>query len=59
MRNIILLISFLVISKCSSIDPNTFSNYEEVKVNHLHLEWLLDLDNKYINGTAIYDFTVA
>ena len=41
------------------IDPNTFSNYQEVKINHLHIEWLLNLDNKYINATSIYDFTVA
>jgi len=48
----------LILALSSSIDPNTFSNYKEVKPDHLHLEWLLDLDNKYINGTAIYDFSV-
>ncbi|CAD8075443.1 unnamed protein product [Paramecium primaurelia] len=54
-----LIISTLVLS-CLTIDldPNTFSNYLEVRISHLHLEWLLDLDNKLVNGTAEYQLKV-
>jgi len=45
--------------QCKFIDPNTFSNYQEVKLNHLHIEWILNLDDKYINASSIYDFTVV
>ncbi|CAD8150233.1 unnamed protein product [Paramecium octaurelia] len=38
------------------IDPNTFSNYLDVRMNHLHVEWLLDLDKKIVNGTAQISF---
>ena len=49
------VVSTLILSCISvDLDPNTFSNYLEVRMNHLHLEWLLDLDNKLVNATAEY-----
>lgn len=54
-----LIISTLVFSCITiDIDQNTFSNYLEVKITHLHLEWLLDLDNKLVNATAEYQLKV-
>ena len=52
----IYLLRILVLS--SEIDPNTFSNYQEVQITHLHLEWMLDLENRYINSTVQYNFKV-
>ncbi|CAD8081833.1 unnamed protein product [Paramecium sonneborni] len=54
-----LIISTLVLS-CITIDldANTFSNYVELRMTHLHLEWLLDLDNKIVNATAEYQLKV-
>lgn len=54
-----LIISTLVFSCITiDIDQNTFSNYLEVKITHMHLEWLLDLDNKLVNATAEYQLKV-
>ncbi|KAM3142007.1 hypothetical protein pb186bvf_005880 [Paramecium bursaria] len=47
-----------IIVQSSEIDPNTFSNYQDVQITHLHLEWLLDLENRYINSTVQYNFKV-
>ena len=40
------------------IDKNTFSNYKDVKIQHIHIEWLLDLNNKVIDGSVEYTFKV-
>lgn len=54
-----LIISTLFLSGITiDLDPNTFSNYLEVRINHLHLEWLLDLDNKLVNATAEYQLKI-
>jgi len=37
-------------------DVNTFSNYLQVQNKHLHLEWLLNLEQQYINATSEYEF---
>ena len=47
-----------IVVQSSEIDPNTFSNYREVQISHIHLEWLLDLENRYINSTVHYNFNV-
>lgn len=47
-----------IIVQSSEIDPNTFSNYQDVQITHLNLEWLLDLENRYINSTVQYNFKV-
>ncbi|CAD8093552.1 unnamed protein product [Paramecium sonneborni] len=41
------------------IDKNTFSNYREVQMQHLHIEWLLNLNQKIIDGSAEYTFRVT
>ena len=53
-----LIIFAFLMHQCLSvdIDPNTFSNYLEVRMNHLHVEWLLDLDKKIVNGTTQISF---
>ena len=53
----IFVMSIILSSQASEIDVNTWSNYQEVTLDHLSLEWLLDLPNKFINGTAEYTFT--
>jgi leukotriene-A4 hydrolase len=59
MKYFILFTILCLFGQCKFIDPNTFSNYQEVKLNHLHIEWILNLDDKYINASSIYDFTVV
>lgn len=49
----------LSIAICIDIDKNTFSNYRDVRLDHLHLEWLLNLNTKVIDGTAEYTFKVT
>jgi leukotriene-A4 hydrolase len=34
-----------VLATASEVDTNTFSNYLDVKLTHMHLEWLLDLEH--------------
>ena len=53
----IFVMSIFLSSQASEIDVNTWANYQEVALDHLNLEWLLDLPNKFINGTAEYIFT--
>lgn len=52
-----ILISMFILACTAASDPNTFSNYEDVRLDHLHLEWLLDLDERVVNATAVYNFT--
>lgn len=56
-----MLLFFVIIDVIFTLnrDVNTFSNYEEVNIQKLHIEWLLDLDKKIINGTAEYSFNVV
>ncbi|CAD8181469.1 unnamed protein product [Paramecium octaurelia] len=42
----------------AEIDVNTFSNYIEVSQEQVHIEWLLDLDEQYINATSQSIFRV-
>lgn len=42
----------------AEVDVNTFSNYIEVSQEHVHIEWLLDLDEQYINATSQSIFRV-
>ena len=51
---------FVIIDVIRAIsrDVNTFSNYYDIKITTLHVEWLLDLDKRIINGTAEYNFEV-
>lgn len=44
---------------CVDVDKNTFSNYKDVKTMHLHIEWLLNLDEKVIDGCVEYSFKVS
>lgn len=54
------IIAFLIlVSFGVDIDKNTFSNYKEVKMQHLHIEWLLNLRTKIIDGSAEYTFKVT
>jgi len=58
MYKIYVISAILILSiNAIDVDHNTFSNYKDVRIDHLHIEWLLDLDNKYINGTAEYTLT--
>ena len=59
MRAFIFLVALASFAICTSVDLNTFSNYQDVHLDHVHIEWLLDLDNKHIDATALYDFTVT
>ena len=54
-------IPLLLICVCVGVDvdKNTFSNYKEVKLQHLHIEWLLNLSSKIIDGSAEYTFKVT
>ena len=52
----IALISLIVCTLGYEIDVNTFSNYRDVQNKHLHLEWLLNMEGKYINATSTYEF---
>ncbi|CAD8107824.1 unnamed protein product [Paramecium sonneborni] len=40
------------------IDVNTFSNYLDVQIKHIHFEWLLNMEKKQINATTKYQFQV-
>ncbi|CAD8181256.1 unnamed protein product [Paramecium pentaurelia] len=54
------IIAFLIFTSFGvDIDKNTFSNYREVKMQHLHIEWLLNLRSKIIDGSAEYTFKVT
>ena len=55
-----MLLFFVIIDVIIAInrDVNTFSNYFDIKIKTLHIEWLLDLDNRLINATAEYNFDV-
>lgn len=35
------MLAFAFCSKYT--DPNTFSNYQQIELKHVHFEWLLDL----------------
>ncbi|CAK68007.1 unnamed protein product (macronuclear) [Paramecium tetraurelia] len=56
---ILLVISSIICLQAYEIDVNTFSNYLDVQNRHLHLEWLLNMDKKYINATSSYSFQVV
>ncbi|CAD8117006.1 unnamed protein product [Paramecium sonneborni] len=56
---ILLVISSIICLQAYEIDVNTFSNYLDVHNRHLHLEWLLNMDKKYINATSVYTFQVV
>lgn len=56
MYNKIILTLLVSFAFCVSEDVNTFSNYHDVQIKHLNLEWILDLDSKWINATAEYKF---
>ncbi|CAD8210674.1 unnamed protein product [Paramecium pentaurelia] len=58
MFNIILFVIIIDVIKALNRDVNTFSNYHEIQIHKLHIEWLLDLNQKIINGTAEYHFNV-
>lgn len=55
-----MLLFFVIIDVITAInrDVNTFSNYYDIKIKTLHIEWLLDLDKRVINATAEYNFDV-
>lgn len=53
------LIFFLGVVFSIDVDKNTFSNYQDVKLEHLHIEWLLNLNSKIIDGCAEYSFKVT
>lgn len=55
---ILIAILAATVAYCKDIDTNTFSNYLDIQITHLHIEWLLDLDAKYINATSEYTFRV-
>ncbi|CAD8097749.1 unnamed protein product [Paramecium sonneborni] len=54
----IYLLLCIVLSYGAEIDVNTFSNYIEVSQEHVHIEWLLDLDQQHINATSQQIFRV-
>ncbi|CAD8186935.1 unnamed protein product [Paramecium octaurelia] len=56
---IVLMISLMQYALAYELDVNTFSNYLDVQNRHLHLEWLLNMDKKYINATSSYRFQVV
>lgn len=56
---ILLVISSILCLYAYEIDVNTFSNYLDVQNRHLHLEWLLNMDKKYINASSSYSFQVV
>lgn len=35
------------------MDPNTHSNYEEIKVDHIHLDLMVDFSNSILKGNII------
>jgi leukotriene-A4 hydrolase len=37
----------------STIDKSSYSNPNEVKVNHIHLDWIIDFDVKIIKGSCL------
>ncbi|CAK74683.1 unnamed protein product (macronuclear) [Paramecium tetraurelia] len=43
---------------CVDVDKNTFSNYKDVKTQHLHIEWLLNLNDKVVDGSVEYTLKV-
>lgn len=36
-------------------DSSSNANFNDVTINHIHLDWAVDFDNKCIHGTATYD----
>lgn len=57
MMKIFLVAGLIVLTLSQQGDPNTFSNYQQAKLTHLHIEWYLNVDDKYVNATATYNFT--
>lgn len=43
-KTIVVLLLLTISCNAVDIDLNTFSNYLEVRLTHLHLEWLLNLE---------------
>lgn len=55
----ILLLAALVLGAIATEDDvNTFSNYHEVAIENLRIDWFINLENKYLNSTTEYSFTV-
>ena len=48
------LLFALAIVLVASEDFNTFSNYQDIPLNHVDFKWILDLENKFIIATADY-----
>lgn len=47
---------FFLLAASEEADYNTFSNYREVRLRHLHLEWDIDLSSQRIFAIADYRF---
>lgn len=37
------------------IDPSSLANLDEVRTNHIHLNWTISFDQKKIGGNVILD----
>lgn len=51
------LILALVIIHAMALDYNTYSNYQDVKIDHLDFNWILHLDVQRIAASVHYQFT--
>ncbi|CAG7785179.1 unnamed protein product, partial [Allacma fusca] len=40
-------------------DPNSFSNPEEIKIVHTHVDWKVDFSRQIVSGSATYDLVAA
>ena len=40
-------------------DPATFSNYEQITVTHIDIEWDMDFDAKRLSGQAVLKCSVV
>lgn len=44
--------------RLSKLDPNSFSNSDQVAIRHIDLFWAVDFATKTISGDAVYRFQI-
>lgn len=44
--------------RLSKIDPNSYSNPEEVVIQHIDLDWTVDFSRKLLKGSAKLNFKI-
>lgn len=44
--------------RLSKVDPNSYSNPEEVIIQHIDLDWTVDFTKQTLKGSAVLSFKI-